>query len=269
MKKIFTSLLTLSLLLFVNCKCAFAEHPAAEKYRKIFQSGTFYLEYKDFNESKVLAAFDNKRMERIIYLKMNWAFYFNPLGALFGGSGSKCPEVLYQNGKYYQFIDEDAAIVLPEDKLNDENLDPRQGWNLVKKKLAIPNELVVFYRNDPYFQKSDLISTPKFSTSSKKTVGSKKYDCDTYMSEIKGRKNVYIMYEMFYSEGYLVEAHSSILQDEIIYPINKLQIKKLLEEIPKGAFKIDKNTKVYSAGVGDMYDLTLQLVQIDTLGALK
>ena len=200
---------------------------------------------------------------------MNWAFYFNPLGALFGGSGSKCPEVLYQNGKYYQFIDEDAAIVLPEDKLNDENLDPRQGWNLVRKKLAIPNELTVFYWNDPYFQKTDSIGAPKFSTSAKKIVENKEYDCDTYISEIKGRKNIHIVYEMLYSEGNLIEAHLSILQDGILYSINKLKIKNILGEVPKGAFKIDKNTKVYSAGIGDMYDLTAQLVQVDTLEAFK
>ena len=264
MKRKFILLFALNLLLFVNY--AFAEQAAAEKYRQIFQSGTFYLEYKDSNESKVLAEFDNKRMERIKYIKMNWVTYFNPLGALFGGSGSKCPEVLYQNGKYYQFIDEDAAIVLSEDKLNDENLDPRQGWNLVKKKLAVPSELSVFYWNDPYRQKTSAINSPKFSESKKKRIGNKEYDCDVYISEIKGMKDVRLIYETLYIEGNLVEIHSSILQNEILYPVNKLQIKKILGEIPKGAFKIDKKTKIYSAGVGDMYDLTSQLVQVENLG---
>ena len=199
--------------------------------------------------------------EQISYIKMNWVTYFNPLGALFGGSGSKYPEVLYQNGKYYQFIDEDAAIVLPENKLNDENLDPRQGWNLVEKKLAVPNELAVFYWNDPYFKKSKSIA------STKKIINGKEYDCDIYTSEVSG--NVKIAYEMFYIDGNLVEAHSLIVQNGIAYPINKLQIKKILGEIPNNAFKINKNTKVYSAGIGDMYDLTAQLVQVDTLEALK
>ena len=263
-------LLTLFMLIsLMNVDYVFAEQPAAEKYRQMFASGTFYLEYKDSNESKVLAAFDNKRMERIAYIKMNWVTYFNPLGALFGGSGSKCPEGLYQNGKYYQFIDEDAAIVLSENKLNDENLDPRQGWNLVTKKLAIPNELSVFYWNDPYLKKSTSIGTPKFSTSNKKIVNDKEYDCDTYISEVKGKANVKIIYEMLYLEGNLSEAHLSILQNGTQYPINKLQIKKILGEIPKGAFKIDKNTKVYSAGIGDMYDLTAQLIQVDTLEEFK
>ena len=267
MQKFFIILFTLVSLMDINY--VFAEQPAAEKYRQMFASGTFYLEYKDSHESKVLAAFDNKRMERITYIKMNWVTYFNPLGALFGGSGSKCPEVLYQNGKYYQFIDEDAAIVLPENKLNDENLDPRQGWNLVTKKLAIPTELSVFYWSDPYFKKSNSIEVPKFSKSTKKTIDNKEYDCDIYISEIKGNTTVKILYEMLYLEGNLIEAHSSILQDENKYLINRLQIKKILGEIPKGAFKINKNTKVYSAGVGDMYDLTAQLVQVDTLEAFK
>ena len=267
MKKFFLTLFTL--ISIMNINCVFAEQPAAEKYRQMFASGTFYLEYKDTHESKVLAAFDNKRMERITYIKMNWVTYFNPLGALLGGSGSKCPEVLYQNGKYYQFIDEDAAIVLPENRLNDENLDPRQGWNLVTKKLAIPNELSVFYWNDPYLKKSTSIDTPKFSMTTKKIVNNKEYDCDIYISDIKGKANVKIMYEMLYIEGNLNEAHLSILQNGTQYPINNLQIKKLLSEVPKGAFKINKNTKVYSAGVGDMYDLTAQLVQVDTLEVFK
>ena len=265
MKRKFILLLALSLLFSMND--VFAEQPAAEKYRQMFQSGTFYLEYKDSNESKVLAEFDNKRMERIKYLKMNWAVYFNPLGALFAGSGSKRPEILHQNGKYYQFIDEDAAIVMEEDKLNDENIDPRQGWNLVTKKLSIPMELTVFYWNDPYFKKANSIEPPKFLESTKKTINNKQYDCDIYSSSIKGINNTQIIYEMLYSEGNLVEAHSSILEAGILYPINRLQIKKILGEMPKGAFKINKKTKVYSAGIGDMYDLTSQLVQVGTLEA--
>ena len=79
-------------------------------------------------------------------------------------------------------------------------------------------------------------------------------------------KDVRLIYETLYIEGNLVEIHSSILQNEILYRVNKLQIKKILGEIPKGAFKIDKKTKIYSAGVGDMYDLTSQLVQVENLG---
>lgn len=267
MKQKIALLLMLNLFLFVNC--TFAEHPTAEKYRQIFQSGTFYVEYKDSHESKVLAEFNNKRMERIVYLKMNWVTYFNPLGALFGGSGSKCPDVLHQNGKYYQFIDEDVAIVLSEDKLNAENLDPRQGWNTVIKKLAIPNELTVFYWNDPYRQKATSIEVPKFSSSTKKTIDKQEYDCDTYISTVKGMSNVQIIYEMLYNEGNLVEADSSILRGGILYPVNKLKIKKILGEIPKGAFKVSKNTKVYSAGMGDIYDLTSHLVQVETLEAFS
>ena len=251
--------------------CTFAEQAAAEEYRKIFRSGTFYLEYKDAYESKVLAEFNNKRMERTEYLKMNWAVYMNPLGALFGGSGSKYPEVLHQNGKYYQFIDEDAAIVLPENKLTDENLDPRQGWNLVNSKLAVPNELSVFYWNDPYLKKSNVISAPQFVTSTIKTVGNKNYDCDKYVSIVKVSSDakVQIIYEMIYDEGKLIEANSSIFQSGIEYPINKIKIKRLLGEVPDGAFKVNKKTKVYAAGLGDMYDLTAQLVQVELLEGLK
>lgn len=264
--------IVLSAIFLIFTKSVFAEQPAAEEYRKIFQSGTFYVEYSDSNETKILAAFDNKRMERIQYLKMNWVTYFNPLGALFGGSGSKCPEVLYQNGKYYQFVDEDVAIVLSENKLSDPNLDPRQGWNCVAQKLAVPYELSVFYWNDSYRKKSNAISVPRFVNSSKKKIDNTEYDCDEYISDVKaqvGGQNTQIIYEMYYKDGKLVEAHYSILRNGTKYPVNNIKIKNLQGEIPKGAFKIHKKTKVYAAGIGDIDDLTQKLVQVETLEALK
>lgn len=269
MRSIF--LISLLFVLYIMSTNAFAEQPVANEYRKIFQSGTFFIEYKDDNESKVLAEFNNKRMERTSYLKMNWSVYLNPLGALFGGSGSKYPEVLHQNGKYYQFIDEDIAIVLPENKIKNENLDPRQGWNLVNRKLAIPYELLVFYWNDPYFEKSNSMSPPRFVKSTKNNINNKNYDCDEYVSEIKSLNNekIQLKYKMIYDENKLIEASSSILRAGIEYPINKIKIKKISGEIPKDAFKISKRTKVYSAGVGDIYDLTAQLVQVESLEGFK
>ena len=246
-----------------------AEQSKAEEYRQIFKSNTFYIEYKDEHTSKIIAAFNNKRAERTNYFKLNWATYFNPLGALFGGSGSKFPEVLYQNGKYYQFVEEDVAIVLSDDKLNDENLDPRQGWNNVKSKLAVPNELLVFCWNDSFNNKADLISAPKFSLSTKMKVNEKEYDCDEYISNVKmSNSGVQILYKMLYLDGNLVEAHSSILQGGKEYPINKIKINKLQGEVPKNAFKVDKKTKVYEAGMGDMLDLIAQPAQVETLEAL-
>ena len=263
--------LIIALILSTFANLAFAEQPAASEYRKILQSGTFYIEYKDANEVKVLAAFDNKRMERINYIKMNWVTFFNPLGALLGGSGSKYPDILYKNGKYYQFIDEDTAIVLDEHNLNDKNLDPRQGWNSIKQKLAIPNELAVFSLDDSYRNSSKAVSAPKFVSSSQKIIDKKVFMCDKYISDIKqsnAGSNTQIIYEIFYEDNKLSEAHLSILQNGIVYPVNKIQIKKLLSEVPKGSFKVDKKTKVYKAGKGDILDLIQQPEQCEILEAI-
>ena len=256
----------------MNVSYVFAEQSAADEYRRLFKSGTFFLEYKNDYEVKVLAAFNNKRIERIDYTKLKWMTYFNPLGALIGGYSSKLPEVLYQNGKYYQFIDEDNAIVLSENQLRNKNLDPRQGWNKVTQKLAVPIELSVFYWDDPYLQKSNSISKPQFISSEKKNIDDKDYDCDKYISEVKssnGSSNVQILYEIFYNENKLSEAHLFILQNETIYPINEIKIKTLQGEVPKGAFKINKKTKVYAAGMGDISDLIQQPSQVEILGALE
>ena len=82
-----------------------AEQSSADDYRRIFASEHFYLEYRDDNLLKVLAAVDGKRLERSDYVTPGWVQFFNPLGALFGGSGIKYPEVMHKDGTYYQFLD--------------------------------------------------------------------------------------------------------------------------------------------------------------------
>ena len=249
---------------------ASAEQPAAEEYRQIFRSGTFYVEYKDAYTSRILAETEGKRMERTSYNDMAWVLAFNPLGSLFGGE-DKFPEVLHRNGKYYQFVEDNEAMVISEDQMAAENLNPRQGWNTVRKKLALPTELAVFYWEDPYRDKSAAIAVPQFAASMKKALGGKEYECDRYVSAVRsinGGEEAQLVYDMFYDNGNLVEAHSIILQGGQEYPVNEVKIRKLTAEIPKGAFKISKKTKVYAAGIGDMNDLLENPTQVETMGEI-
>ncbi|MBQ9478517.1 MAG: hypothetical protein IJU71_03100 [Selenomonadaceae bacterium] len=260
-----------------------AEQPAAEEYRRLFSSGTFYLEYRDENLSKmvkdydskqikVLASFDNKRLERSNYVTPTWVKACNPLAALFGNRTSRYPTVLHKDGKYYQFLENDKAIELDEDKLGDENLNPREGWNGVRRKLALPFELSVFCPDDPYSSVSSALGTPTFVNSYKKTVGKKEFDCDRYRAEVKslsGDDTAQLVYDMIYDQGRMIEADLAIERDGVEYPINKILIKTLTEKAPKGGkFKIGRKTKLHAAGMGDYNDLLEQRADVGTMEGL-
>ena len=279
-KKIF---LAGALALSLMTGAAHAEQPAAEEYRRLFGAGTFYLEYRDENLSKavkeydakqikVLAAFDNKRMERSNYVTPEWVKACNPLGALFGNRASRYPMVLHKNGKYYQFLENDKAVELDENKLGDENLNPREGWNGVRRKLALPIELSVFCPDDPYSSVSNALGTPTFVNSYVKTVGKKQYDCDRYVAEVKslsGDESAQLIYDMTYDEGRLIEAQLSMERDGVEYPINKILIKTLTEKAPRGGkFKIGRKTKLQAAGTGDHNDLYEYRVDAGTMEEL-
>ena len=266
-KQIFATALSLSLM--VSLQPVSAEQPAAETYRQIFQSGTFYVEYKDKYTTRIISEKDGQRMERTNYeTSLSWMKFLNPLGMLFGGGTPKHPEVLHKDGKYYQFTEDDKATVCTDEQLEEENLNPREGWSTIGQKLALPTELSVFFWTDPYRTQSAALSAPEVTWSGKKTYDGKEYDCDRYTSPIHsaaGDTEANYIYDMLYQNGRLVEIRSYIERNGEGYPINTLEIKKIEGKVPEGLFKIKKNTKVYAAGTGDMNDLLEQPEQIGTL----
>lgn len=248
-----------AIFIFGNFGTTNAEQAAAEDYRKIFSSGNFYVEFKDKWGVRILAGKDGARMERMRYdFESGGLIWLNPLGAMFGGGEAKNPEVLYKDGKFYQFVAKNKAHVCAEENIHDENINPRSGWNKVAQKLALPDELAVFFWEDPYRLKSSAIIAPAYVESYKKTVGGKEYDCDKYTSNIEtadGKISAVLVYELIYRDGKIFRAESSILRNDKVYPLNVLEIKLIQENIPDGAFKINANTKLYAAATGDMYDL--------------
>lgn len=246
-----------------------AEQSAAREYREIFGSGNFYLEFKDKWGTRILAGKDGTRMERMNYTfehgTMTW---LNPLGAIFGGTGDKNPEVMYRDGKYYHFVAKRKANVCSAENLRDENLDPRQGWNKIRRKLAVPEELAIFCWNDPYHAKSPAVSEPKFSASLKKTFDGKEYDCDRYIGTVKtigGDESAHLTYDMLYRDGRLFRAELYITRDNVNYPVGALEITNIQRNIPPDTFKIYKDTKLYAAGTGDIDDLLENPKEIGTL----
>lgn len=264
MKKIILMALTLSV--FVTC--VFAEQPVANEYREMFKSGNFYVEYKDEWTTRILVAKNDIRMEHTEYNGApGWLAIFNPLGALFADK-SKYPTTMYQHGKYYQFTTKNKANMVTWDQLKNENLDPKQGWNAVQQKLALPDELAVFYWWDPYRKNSRTIGAPQFSESVKKKFKDKEYDCDIYVSTAKpasGTTAAQINYQMLYEQGKLVQINTVVLKNGEEYKVNELKIKEIRANIPENGIKIAKNTDVYAAGIGDMNDLIEQPVKVERL----
>ena len=263
--KIFIALVVIIFLGLNQCK---AEQSAAENYREIFRNGNFYVEYKDKFGTRILAGKNGTRIERMRYEFENSGIaMLNPLGMIFGGE-DKNPEIMYRDGKFYNFVEKDKANVCDEKNLRAENLDPRQGWNKISQKLALPDELAIFFWEDKFRWITPSIDAPTFQKSFTKNIGGKDYDCDQYICDVKtatGRDVAKLIYDAIYKNGQLIRIESYILRNGNEYPINVLQIKNFQAEIPKGAFKIYKGTKIYAAGTGDINDLLEKPIQIGTL----
>ena len=266
LKKFFMALIIFASLNFACCN---AEQSAAKNYREIFQSGNFYVEYKDKWGTRILAGKDGTRIERMRYDFENGGIgLLNPLGMIFGGE-DKNPEIMYRSGNFYHFVEKDKVNVCAEKNLRAENLDPRQGWNKISQKLALPDELAIFFWKDKFRRSTSTIAAPVFQKSFTKNVSGKSYDCDRYTCEVKtaaGGDIAVLIYDAIYKDGQLFRVESYISRNGNDYPLNVLQIKKIQSEIPKGAFKIYKNTKIYAAGNGDINDLLEKPVQIGIMG---
>lgn len=247
------------------------EQAAAAEYREMFRAGNFYLVLKDGKNACTLAAYDGNRLERTEYGNLQWVASLNPLGALFGDE-ENMPEAMYSRGNYYQFDeDKECAFVLNENELTAENLDPRQGWNTLKRKLAVPRELSMLCEDDPFRPEAPYLTKPSLAGSGKKVWDKKEYDCDSYVSSVLSAEKqeiAQIAYDLFYDEGALIAVQSFLRQNGAEHPICNYEVKAIQKEIPPKAFRIPKKTKVYAAGRGDMDDLIERPVQVGTLEGL-
>jgi len=258
MKKFILKFVALIVLInFFSVPKVQAENPGAENYRKIFESDIFYLKLKDKWGRRILASDGDMRLERMNTSTGSLA-YLNPMGALFGGGEDKYPEVICKDNQYYQFIEDNKALVCTQQDLLNENLDPRQGWNTVKQKLAIPDELSALYPDDPFATKSPLLTEPQFSSSTQAAIKNQVYDCDIYVRQVKsasGEVGAQIIYQLYYLENKLVRAETLVERNGTQYPVHEIEIEEFTSTIPDNAFEFRKNIKLFAAGIGDMNDL--------------
>ncbi|MBQ7704961.1 MAG: hypothetical protein IJT73_06015 [Selenomonadaceae bacterium] len=267
--------LAVALGIFLTASNVSAEQPKAQEYREILSSEKFYVEYEDEYTKKIIVEEEGRRMTRIALTGKNVAMIsiLNPLANLFGGGYSKFPNFMYYKDKYYKFNEKDSALMIRTDQLNDVNLNPNEGWSLIDKELSLPDELAIFNWHDKHHKISNLMAEPTFANTLKKSVDGKEYTCDRYESEVKnsrGEKEATIIFDMCYNDkGELALVQSAIFANGKEYGVNKLTIKKILREIPKGEIILDKNAKIYAAGIGDMNDLLENPVLLGKLSEIQ
>lgn len=277
-EKILSATLTLSILT-VSMGAAFAENPKAEEYRKIFESGTYYIDY-DMNDSvrKALAVSDGKRMDYTIITSRNAALQtalaFIPvigMAGMFVKETKKDPTALYQDNKYYQFIGKKQARVASPTELEDENLDPTEAWSSVPLRLALPEGLVALAANDPFNSVANY-TVPTFVESSTITDGKNTFDYDTYKAPIKGATGNVLAEKIFYlyydnKNGDLKRVITRFKEpgESMEQTITELKIRKITGELPDKALKIPGGTKIYAAGLGDMDDLLDRNVLVEEI----
>ena len=256
MKKFLATVI--GLIFFTTAAQVSAEQPKAQIYREILTSGKFYVEYDDKDVKRIVAQEGGRRMARTnlggTYRAM--VSILNPLGAAF--ANEKFPEYMSAGGKFYKFLEKDFALMIREEQLDDENLNPDEGWGTIYQSLSLPNELAIFNWNDEFHKVSAAMSKPVFTDSIKKIVDGKQYDCDRYESKIMnaaGNQSATIIFYLCYVNGELALAQSALSTNGKEYAINSLVVKRILPDIPSGDFKLSGKEKVYAAGFGDMNDL--------------
>ena len=268
--------LAFALGIFLATSQVSAEQLKAQEYREILSSEKFYVEYDDKYVKRIVVEEDGRRMSRVSLSgsKIATISILNPLANLFGsGSYSKYPEFMYYQDKYYKFSEKDTALMVRADQLDDVNLNPNEGWSLIHKELALPDELAVFNWQDKHHKVTDKIAAPTFANTIKKVINNKEFICDRYESDVKntrGEKEATIIFDMCYNDkGDLAFVQSAIFANGREYGINQIEIKKILREIPKDAIILDKKAKIYAAGVGDMNDLLENPVLLGKLNEVE
>lgn len=254
----------IGLALCLSSSIACAENPQFQEYRNILNSGTYYLEYELDDVIKTLAVKDHRRMDyTTIKLKLSGLSVLNPLSVLkvVSNKDVRDPSSFYEYGKFYQFYAKRRARMAIWNQLNDENIDPDEGWNTVKQRLALPEELAIIGDKDEYNENIYINGTtaPVYEESGVSVINGKEHEYDKYVSTIKSATGAVLMeksYFFYYQNGQMKNIKTFIKPyngHEVI--LRTLVLKKLTQEIPGTALVIPEGTKVYAAGIGDMDDL--------------
>lgn len=249
-----------------------AEQAKADEYRKIFESGNYYLEYKESGIKKTLAIQDGRRM---CYKTDFSGGGFNPLSlvvplGLFGGGQNVTPDAYYEDGKYFQFFAKDKAQIATEQELNDPQIDPTEQWFSIKSRLVLPEVFRMFAGQDNF----DGNASGVFNfVESKQGDGKDVMPYDKYARPVlnKNGKTLFeYQYYVYYKDGEINKIKCVMqkpgMEEEKIREYTNI---KISSEIPKNRIGLPKGSKIFKAGMGDMDDLLDIPVPLYTVGEEK
>ncbi len=151
-----------------------AEQAKASEYRRILESGTFYIEYSSFmdmgsvkaakadaelvynkeafavNNDKKIAYTRGPRIGDTVMMQKS-IIENNPLFKDWAKTSQKQgkwrPEVMYRDGKYYQFFGENSALMAPESQIM--NSSANELWNNAVMKVGLPPFFLALVPNHP------------------------------------------------------------------------------------------------------------------------
>lgn len=240
-----------------------AEHPAAEKYKKILSSTTYSVEYSTPSVDKILTVIDNKRID---YTFVKGGSQLVPLG----GFGKNQPTAFYLNGKYYQVSEENRAYMARESQLRNVNLDPQKGWGTIQARLALPPELAIFAPNDAFNKYTDFRMS-SYVDSGKKMMKFRKKDCnftyDKYVTAyedagggIHYKKIYYVCYD---AKGILKAVETCLDVNGQESSVQIMEIKDVSTSVTEEEKNLPKGYVVFAAGMGDMNDLVNRNVIVE------
>ncbi len=240
-----------------------AEHPAAEKYKKIFGSTIYSVEYSTPSVDKILTVMGDKRID---YTFVKGGSQLVPLG----GFGKNQPTAFYLNGKYYQVSEENRAYMALESQLRNVNLDPQKGWGTIQARLALPPELAIFAPNDIFNKYTDF-RIPRYVVSGKKAMMVRKKDYnftyDKYVADyedaaggIHYKKAYYVCYD---SKGILKAIETCLDVNGQESSVQIMEIKDVTTSVTEEEKNLPKGYVIYAAGMGDMNDLVNRNVIVE------
>ena len=153
-------------------------------------------------------------------------------------------------------------------QLDDPNIDPAAGWNMVRVKLALPEALVTFAPND-VFNSFTGFKAPRFIESGKKTFGKKEFNYDKYSTTYNNmngqpmyKKNFYMLYDLEKGELQNIKVMIRVGNEEEV-EAEEIKNIKITGELPEKITDIPEGCKVYAVGLGDINDLTQRPVLVE------
>ena len=263
-----------------------AEQAAADKYRRIIESGKFFIEYHSEvdkgKKSTIRGTFEANGVifgrklayngeDKKVYINKKtggWRsldYVKNPLSAadIFMMKVQYLPLASYQNGKYYQFYGKNEAIVGDENEFAADYINPKEGWDNVDFYLKTPDFFDALYPNN-----ENIFS--EYVESGKEKIFGKEFQYDKYIVKrnLKNGKIAEESYFLYYDETenlkYVKENTTDtakvIMPNGMVTKMNKpeglyLLIENFSSEIHDGFFDFPKGCKVYRMDLGTLEDL--------------